>query len=73
LPFDFSQVKDPVFTEVIRKTPHLKRYIENYSTLGNPLPIFTESLKPEHKKLKEPNILDPYHQTWQQTSYLQDP
>jgi archaeal flagellar protein FlaI len=59
MPFDFSQVKDPKFVEVLRKTPHLLRYIENYSTQGNPLPIFTDSLKPEHKKLKEPNIIYP--------------
>ena len=59
MPFDFSQVKDPKFGEVLKKTPHLLRYLENYSSQGNPLPIFTEQLKPEHKKLKEPNIIYP--------------
>jgi len=59
MPFDFSQVKDSNFTDVLKKTPHLLKYIENYSTQGNPLPLFTESLKPEHKKLKEPNLLYP--------------
>ena len=31
MPFDFSQVKDPKFLEVVKKTPHLLRYLENYS------------------------------------------
>ena len=57
--FDFSQVKDPKFLEVVKATPHLLKYLEIYSSQGNPLPIFTESLKPEHKKLKEPNIIYP--------------
>ena len=57
--FDFSQVKDPKFLEIVKKTPHLLKYLENYSSQGNPLPIFTESLKPEHKKLKEPNLIYP--------------
>ena len=59
MPFDFSQVKDPKFLEVVKKTPHLLKYLENFSAQGNPLPIFTESLKPEHKKLKEPNVIYP--------------
>lgn len=59
MPFDFSQVKDQHFTEVLKKTPHLLRYLETYTAQGNPLPIFTDQLKPEHKKLKEPNIIYP--------------
>ena len=57
MPFDFSQVKDEHLIEVLKKTPHLLRYLDNYTNQGNPLPIFTDQLKPEHKKLKEPNDL----------------
>ena len=59
MPFDFSQVKDVHLVEVLKKTPHLLRYLETYTTQGNPLPIFTDQLKPEHKKLKEPNVMYP--------------
>ena len=59
MPFDFSQVKDPKFVEVLKKAPHMLRYIETYLAQGNPLPIFTEQLRPEHKKLKEPNLIYP--------------
>jgi len=59
LPFDFSQVKDQDFSDTLKKTSHLLEYIETYTMRGNPLPIFTETLKPEHKKLKEPNVLYP--------------
>ncbi|MGI0077601.1 MAG: type II/IV secretion system ATPase subunit, partial [Nitrosopumilaceae archaeon] len=59
MPFDFSQVKDTHLIEVLKKTPHLLRYLETYTTQGNPLPIFTDQLKPEHKKLKEPNVIYP--------------
>ena len=59
MPFDFSQVKDQKFVEVLKKTPHLLRYLDDYINKGNPLPIFTEALKPEHKKLKEPNLMYP--------------
>jgi len=59
LPFDFSQVKDTHFSEVLKKTPHFLRYLEQYTNQGNPLPIFTDQLKPEHKKLKEPNLIYP--------------
>ncbi|KAF6243110.1 flagellar protein FlaI [Nitrosopumilus sp. b1] len=57
--FDFSQVKDKNFSEVLKKTPHLLDYIDSYSARGNPLPLFTDTLKPEHKKLKEPNLMYP--------------
>src|SRR3989304_3536692 len=59
MPFDFSQVKDVHLVEVLKKTPHLLRYLETYTTQGNPLPIFTDQLKPEHKKLKEPIVIYP--------------
>ena len=59
MPFDFSQVKDQHFGEILKKTPHLLRYLDTYTNQGNPLPIFTDQLKPEHKKLKEPNIIYP--------------
>ncbi len=59
MPFNFSQIKDTHFAEVLKKTPHLLRYLEGYTNKGNPLPIFTDQLKPEHKKLKEPNLIYP--------------
>ncbi len=59
MPFDFSQVKDKVFVEVLKKSPHLLNYMDTYTSRGNPLPLFTESLKAEHKKLKEPNLIYP--------------
>ena len=59
MPFDYTQIKDQKFVEVIKKTPHLLQYLTVYSEQGNPLPIYTEGLKPEHKKLKEPNIIYP--------------
>ncbi len=34
-------------------------YLEMYTIRGNPLPLFTEQLQSEHKKLKEPNLLYP--------------
>ena len=39
MPFDFSQVKDDHLIEVLKKTPHLLNYLDNYTTQGNPLPI----------------------------------
>jgi flagellar protein FlaI len=59
LPFDFSQVRDKRLTEELKKSPHLLNYIEMYTARGNPLPLFTEQLQAEHKKLKEPNLLYP--------------
>ena len=59
MPFDFSQVKDQNFVDVLKKTPHLLEYLDTYTQRGNPLPLFTEALKPEHKKLKEPNLMYP--------------
>jgi flagellar protein FlaI len=59
LPFDFSQIRDQRFTDELKKSPHLLNHIENYTARGNPLPLFTEQLLAEHKKLKEPNLLYP--------------
>jgi flagellar protein FlaI len=59
LPLDFSQIKDKKFTDEIKKSPHLMNYLEMYTIRGNPLPLFTEQLQAEHKKLKEPNLLYP--------------
>ena len=59
MPFDFSQVKDKMFEETLKKNSHLLGYIEDYTVKGNPLPLFADTLKPEHKKLKEPNLLYP--------------
>ncbi|MGQ0772436.1 MAG: type II/IV secretion system ATPase subunit [Nitrososphaerota archaeon] len=59
MPFDFSQVRDKRLTEELRKSSHLLNYIEMYTARGNPLPLFTEQLQSEHKKLKEPNLLYP--------------
>ena len=59
MPFDLSTIKDDNFVEVIKKFPHLLDYMEKYTAMGNPLPLFTERLKPEHKKLKEPNLIYP--------------
>lgn len=57
--FDFSQVKDQHLVDVLKKTPHLLDYLDTYTARGNPLPLFTDTLKPEHKKLKEPNLIYP--------------
>ncbi len=59
MPLDFSSIKDDNFTEVLKKSSHLLDYMEKYAERGNPLPLFTEGLKPEHKKLKEPNLIYP--------------
>jgi flagellar protein FlaI len=59
LPLDFSQIKDKKFIDEIKKSSHLMNYLEMYTIRGNPLPLFTEQLQAEHKKLKEPNLLYP--------------
>ncbi|WKT58582.1 hypothetical protein QVH35_04175 [Candidatus Nitrosotenuis chungbukensis] len=59
MPFDFSQIRDQKFIDELKKSPHLLNHIENYTARGNPLPLFTEQLQAEHKKLKEPNLLYP--------------
>ena len=63
MPFDFAQVKDKRFIEELKKSPHLLNYVDTYTSRGNPLPLFTESLQAEHKKLKEPNLIYPVTDT----------
>lgn len=57
MPFDISNIKDDLFVEKIQKKSYLRDYLEGYQVKGNPLPLFSEDLKPEHKKLKEPNLI----------------
>lgn len=54
---NLSSISDENFVEKIKQKPHLKNYLDTYQTKGNPLPLFSEELKPEHKKLKEPNLI----------------
>ncbi|MBI5698199.1 MAG: type II/IV secretion system ATPase subunit, partial [Thaumarchaeota archaeon] len=63
MPFDFAQVKDKKFIEELKKAPHLLSYVDMYTSRGNPLPLFTEQLQAEHKKLKEPNLVYPVTDT----------
>lgn len=63
MPFEFAQVKDKKFVEELKKSPHLLNYIDMYTARGNPLPLFTEQLQAEHKKLKEPNLVYPVTDT----------
>ncbi|MCH7967178.1 MAG: type II/IV secretion system ATPase subunit [Thaumarchaeota archaeon] len=55
--FDLSTINDKNFVKKIREKSYLKNYLDMYQMKGNPLPLFSEELKPEHKKLKEPNII----------------
>lgn len=57
--FNFSLVTDKKFSEALKKSEHLKNYLINYIDKGNPIPIFTEKLEGEHKKLKDPNLIYP--------------
>jgi flagellar protein FlaI len=59
LGFNFSLVTDKKFTDALKKSEHLKNYLANYIDKGNPIPIFTEKLEAEHKKLKDPNLIYP--------------
>jgi flagellar protein FlaI len=59
LGFNFSLVTDKKFSEALKKSEHLKSYLSNYIDKGNPIPIFTEKLEGEHKKLKDPNLIYP--------------
>jgi len=61
--FDFSQIKDKKFVEALKKSPHLLNHMSTYLSRGHPLPIFTETLEGEHKKLKEPNLIYPISDT----------
>ncbi|BDQ30647.1 MAG: type II/IV secretion system ATPase subunit [Nitrosopumilus sp.] len=55
--FDISKINDAEFVQKIKEKPYLKNYLETYQAKGNPLPLFSEELKAEHKKLKEPNLI----------------
>ncbi|MGB9124434.1 MAG: type II/IV secretion system ATPase subunit [Nitrosotalea sp.] len=57
--FNFALVTDKKFSESLKKSEHLKNYLANYIDKGNPIPIFTEKLEGEHKKLKDPNLIYP--------------
>jgi len=59
LGFNFSLVTDKKFSEALKKSEHLKNYLATYIDKGNPIPIFTEKLEGEHKKLKDPNLIYP--------------
>jgi len=55
--FDLSSISDKDFVAKIQEKPYLKNYLKTYQIKGNPLPLFSEDLLPEHKKLKEPNLI----------------
>ncbi len=55
--FDLSSINDKNFVQKIQEKSYLKNYLETYQIKGNPLPLFSEDLKSEHKKLKEPNLI----------------
>jgi len=55
--FDISTINDANFVKMINEKLYLKEYLETYQIRGNPLPLFSDELKPEHKKLKEPNLI----------------
>ncbi len=57
--FNFSLVTDKKFSEALKESEHLKNYLATYIDKGNPIPIFTEKLEGEHKKLKDPNLIYP--------------
>ncbi|QLH06870.1 type II/IV secretion system ATPase subunit [Nitrosopumilus ureiphilus] len=55
--FDISSINDKNFVQKLNEKPYLKNYLETYQIRGNPLPLFTDELKSEHKKLKDPNLI----------------
>jgi len=55
--FDLSSISDQTFVEKIKEKSYLKNYLEVYQIRGNPLPLYADELKAEHKKLKEPNLI----------------
>jgi flagellar protein FlaI len=59
LSLDLLQVKDKKFAGELQKSLHLQNYLASYTMRGNPLPLFTEQLLAEHKKLREPNLVYP--------------
>ncbi|HJW19101.1 MAG TPA: type II/IV secretion system ATPase subunit [Candidatus Nitrosotalea sp.] len=54
-----SLVSDKKFSEALKKSAHLLNYLTTYVERGNPIPLFTEKLEGEHKKLKDPNLIYP--------------
>ena len=60
---DLSLINDKKFSEALRKSAHLVNYISTYVERGNPIPLFTEKLEGEHKKLKDPNLIYPISDT----------
>lgn len=60
---DLSLISDKKFSEALRKSSHLVNYISTYVERGNPIPLFTEKLEGEHKKLKDPNLIYPISDT----------
>lgn len=55
--FDISLIDDKNFVQKLKEKPYLKNYLETYQIRGNPLPLFSEEIKSEHKKLKDPNLI----------------
>ncbi len=55
--FDLSSISDKNFVDKIKEKSYLKNYLEVYQIRGNPLPLYSDELKAEHKKLKEPNLI----------------
>ena len=55
--FDISAINDKHFVERLQQKSYLKNYLEMYQIRGNPLPLFSDELLKEHKKLKEPNLI----------------
>jgi len=60
---DLSLINDKKFSEALRKSAHLVNYLSTYIERGNPIPLFTEKLEGEHKKLKDPNLIYPISDT----------
>ncbi|MDE1770333.1 MAG: type II/IV secretion system ATPase subunit [Thaumarchaeota archaeon] len=60
---DLKLINDKKFSEALKKSVHLAKYITDYIEKGNPIPLFTEKLEGEHKKLKDPNLIYPISDT----------
>lgn len=57
MPFNLSNIKDENFIDKIKQKPYLGNYLEAYQSKGYPLPIYSDELKAEHKKMKQPNLI----------------
>jgi flagellar protein FlaI len=55
--FNLSNIKDENFIDKIKQKPYLGKYLETYQSKGYPLPIYSDELKAEHKKMKQPNLI----------------